>query len=240
MEKDNKKLNVPMHIAITMEGNRRWAKERNLPNLEGYLKGYELIKKSPEWFFSLGVEELSFYLFSCDDWNRNQEEVNFIMKLLKKGVDEEFSEIGERGYRIVFSGRIDELPGDLPDACRALELKTKTRVNGTINLCVNYDGRQEIVDAFKRMVAGKIDKSQIHKGMIKKYLYQSNFSNVEILIRTGGEDKVSDFLLWQSVDSRLVILKKFWPEFEKRDAELIIEKCLAESCEAKDTINDYV
>lgn len=238
MEKINKKLNIPTHIGITMEGNRRWAKERNLPNIEGYVKAYELIKKSPEWFFSLGVEELSFYFFSCEDWKRNQEEVNFIMKLLKKGVDEEFGEIGERGYRIVFSGRIDELPGDLPDSCRALETKTKMRGKGTINICVNYGGRQEITDAFKNMMAAEIDLSQIHEGMIKKYLYQSNFSDLDLLIRTGGENNLSNFLLWQSVDAKLVSLKKFWPEFEKRDAELLIEKFLAEEDNNKNIIKN--
>jgi undecaprenyl diphosphate synthase len=144
------------------------------------------------------------------------------MKLLKEKIENELADIGDRSYRIVFSGRINELPGDLPTACKELEFLTKMRKGGIINLCINYNGRQEIVDATKRMIRAGIDIDQIHEGMFRKYLYRKDLGDLDIVVNTSGRKNNSGFLMWQSVGAKNIFLKKYWPDFEERDVEMII------------------
>lgn len=212
------------HVAIIADGNRRWAKERNLPIFEGHLKGYKKIRLVSEWFNNLGVKTVSFYTFSTENWARSQDEVNYLMKLAKKGIEEDFEEMKIKGYRIVFSGRIDELPGDLPELCSKVVMESKGNTKGTINLCFNYGGRAEIIDAMKKMIKNNIEPDQIHEGIIRKYLYNGNLPDPDIIVRTSGEQRLSNFLMWQSAYSELFFLQKYWPDFEKSDAEKIVEE----------------
>lgn len=221
---DNNKKNIPLHVGIIMDGNRRWARERNLPTLEGHLKGYEKMRQVPDWFFSRGVKILSIFAFSTENWNRSRDEVNYLMKLLKRAIDEELEEINKKGYRILISGKIDELPGDLPEACYRVMDKTKTNNKGTLNICLNYGGRPEIIDAVKKMIKQKLELKQVHEGMIKKYLYHGELSDPDIIIRTSGEQRLSGFMLWQSAYSELMFMKKYWPDFEESDVNLILEE----------------
>lgn len=220
----SKNSNVPVHIGIIIDGNRRWAKERNLPTFEGHLVGYEKIKQVPEWFFSRGVKILSFFAFSTENWNRGQEEVNYLMKLLKKAIDEEMEEVNKKGYKILISGKIDELPGDLPESCQEAMNKTKDNIKGILNICLNYGGRAEIVDAIRKMIKNKVEVEQVHEGMVRKYLYNGDLPDPDIIVRTSGEQRLSGFELWQGAYSELFFLEKYWPEFEESDADLILEE----------------
>jgi len=161
---------LPKHIALIMDGNRRLAQERNLPSLEGHLKGYEIMKKVPDWFFSKGVEVISIYAFSTENWKRAREEVNYLMKLIKMAIKDDLDDFNEKGYKLLISGRIDELPGDLPEVCYNAIDKTRENTKGTLNICLNYGGRAEIVDAIKKMIKNGIETEQVHEGLIKKYL----------------------------------------------------------------------
>ena len=222
MEKNKK--NVPVHIGIIPDGNRRWSEERNLSKLEGHEKGYQKLRQSVDWFFSRGVSVVSVYTFSTENWNRAKEEINYLMKLLRKAMDEETERAIQKNYRILVSGRIEELPGDLPDACADAMTKTKGGTAGTLNLCLNYGGRSEIVDAVKKMIKNKIEPEQVHEGMIKKYLYNSNLPDPDLIIRTSGEQRLSGFQLWESVYSELIFLNKFWPDFELSDVDMVLEE----------------
>jgi len=221
---DSKKINIPAHVGIIIDGNRRWAKERNLPTLEGHLKGYEKMKLAPEWFFSRGVKIVSVFAFSTENWNRSQEEVNYLMKLLKQAIDEELENSDKKAYRVMISGRINELPGDLPESCNLIMEKTKTKQKGIFNICLNYGGRAEIVDAIQKMIKHKVEVKQVHEGMVKKYLYNGELPDADIIIRTSGEKRLSGFLLWQSPYSELLFLKKYWPDFEETDVDLILNE----------------
>jgi len=216
--------NIPAHVGIIMDGNRRWARERNLPTLEGHLRGYEKMRQVPEWFFSRGVKILSVWAFSTENWQRSRTEVNYLMKLIKKALDEEIEEIHKKGYKILISGRIDELPGDLPESCAEVMAKTKNNKNGILNICLNYGGQAEIVDAIKKMVKNKISLEQIHEGMVRKYLYHGELSDFDIIVRTSGEQRLSGFQLWQGVYSEIMFMKKYWPDFEESDVDLILEE----------------
>ena len=221
---DNKNKNIPVHVGIIPDGNRRWSKERNLSNLEGHEKGYEKLKQSVDWFFSRGVSIVSVYTFSTENWDRAKDEINYLMKLLRKAIDEETKRAIEKNYRILISGRIDELPGDLPDACSDAMDKTKSGTGGTLNLCLNYGGRIEIVDAVRKMIKNKIDPEQVHEGMIKKYLYNSNLPDPDIIVRTSGEKRTSGCQLWEGAYSELIFLSKYWPDFEASDVDIILEE----------------
>ncbi|MDP2708907.1 MAG: polyprenyl diphosphate synthase [bacterium] len=222
---EQKNKNIPAHVGIIMDGNRRWAGERNLPAFEGHSKGYEKMKLAPAWFFSRGVKILSFYAFSTENWNRQQVEVNYLMKLLEQAVEANLKELAAKnGYKILISGRIDELPGDLPLKCAELMARTKDNRNGIINICLNYGGRAEIVDAVRKMFKNKVELEQVHEGMIKKYLYQPDLADPDIIVRTSGEHRLSGFLLWQSDYSELFFIKKYWPDFEEIDADLILKE----------------
>ena len=218
------KTNIPEHVGIIIDGNRRWAQERNLPSFEGHSAGYEKMRKAPEWFFLRGVKVLSIFAFSTENWNRSQEEVNYLMKLLKKTIDEETEEINKRGYKILISGRIDELPGDLPESCLGAINKTKDNTKGILNICLNYGGRAEIIDAIRKMIKNKVEVEQVHEGMVKKYLYNGDLPDPDIIVRTSGEQRLSGFELWQGAYSELFFLEKYWPEFEESDVDLILEE----------------
>jgi undecaprenyl diphosphate synthase len=222
---ETNKQNIPVHVGIIMDGNRRWAKERNLPTFEGHQRGYGKMKVMPEWFFSRGVKVLSFYAFSTENWNRAQLEVNYLMKLLEQAVESDLMELAKKnGYKILISGRLEELPGDLPAKCLAIMAKTKANNRGIINICLNYGGRPEIVDAVRKMIKNKVELEQVHEGMIKKYLYQADLPDPDIIVRTSGEQRLSGFLTWQSVYSELFFIKKYWPDFEESDVELILKE----------------
>lgn len=224
MEKDKENLKIPKHVAIIMDGNRRWARERNLPVLEGHAKGYVKLKTIPELFFQKGVEIISVYAFSTENWNRSNEEVNYLMQLLKRAVHDELAEIAGQEIRILISGRISALPGDLPDFCSEAVEKTKHNKKGILNICMNYGGRAEITDAIKSMLQNKLEPEQVHEGMIKKYLYQNDLPDPDIIVRTSGEQRLSGFLLWQSAYSELLFMQKYWPDFEKTDVDYVLDE----------------
>lgn len=224
---DNKQKNIPQHVGIIMDGNRRWAKERNLPTFDGHLKGYERMKLAPEWFFSRGVKILSVFAFSTENWDRSREEVNYLMKLLGQALEENIEIANKKNYRVVISGRIEELPGDLPEKCSQIMHKTKANKNGILNICLNYGGCAEIVDAVVKIIKNKIEPEQVHEGMVRKYIYSGELSDIDIIVRTSGEQRLSGFMLWQAVYSELFFMKKYWPDFEESDVELILAEYTA-------------
>ena len=188
------------------------------------MRGYEKLRLIPETFFSYGVEIVTVYAFSTENWNRAREEVNYLMKLTKKALQEDVEYFNEKEIKILLSGRIDELPGDLPNVCKEILDSTKNNNKSILNICLNYGGRAEIIDAIKKMMKKNVKLEQIHEGLIKKYLYQSELRDPDIIIRTSGENRLSGFLLWESAYSELLFIKKYWPDFEKKDVEFILNE----------------
>lgn len=222
---EDKKQNAPVHIGLIMDGNRRWARERNLPTLEGHLVGCEKMKLAPEWFFSRGVKILSFFAFSTENWNRQPVEINYLMKLLQNAVENDLRALAKnKGYKVLISGRVEELPGDLPAKCFEIIQETKFNNRGIVNICLNYGGRSEIVDAVRKMIKNKVEFEQIHEGMIKKYLHQPDLPDPDMIIRTSGEQRLSGFLAWQSACSELFFMEKYWPDFEEIDVDVILKE----------------
>ena len=222
-KKEEKKHNLK-HVGIVMDGNRRWAKERNLPSFEGHLRGYEKMKQVPEMFFNRGIETVSLFAFSTENWKRSSDEVNYLMKLAKRAFEENKESFIENNIRVLVSGRIEELPGDLPELCYDIVASTKDMTAATLNICLNYGGRAEIIDALKKMLKNNIELNQAHEGMIGKYLYNGGIPDPDIVVRTSGEQRLSGFLLWQTAYSEMMFMKKYWPDFEESDVELLIDE----------------
>ncbi len=214
---------VPVHVGIILDGNRRWARERNLPTFEGHKKGFEKMRDVPQWFYKRGVRCVSVYAFSTENWNRSQDEVGYLMKIFREAIENELEKAAENGYRIVVSGIVNSLPEGLPEAIAKLEEATQFGVKGILNICLNYGGRQEIIDAVKKMMKNKIQEEQIREDMVGKYLYNGELiPDADLIIRPGGEMRLSNFLLWRAAYSELYFLKKYWPDFEESDVETIL------------------
>lgn len=213
---------VPQHIGIIMDGNRRWARSHGLPTLEGHRRGYDKIKKVGDWCLDRGIKVLSVFAFSTENWNRSKKEVAYLMRLLKHGLLKDTAHFHAKGVKMVFSGRLHELSQELQDLIdEAIEL-TKNNTAATLNICINYGGRPELIDAIKHLLREKISPRKITESLINRMLYIPGLPDPDIIIRTSGEQRLSGFLTWQSVYSELFFLKKHWPAFSEKDLDEVL------------------
>lgn len=207
------------HLGIIMDGNRRWAKKRGLPTLEGHRSGYEVVMKMGDWCLDRGIEILTVYAFSSENWNRSKKEVGYLMKLLSLALSKEVDALHRKNIRISVIGRIHELPQRLQQRItEAVEL-TKNNTRGTLQLAINYGGRAEIVDAMKKIYRTAKSASAITEKTVAEAMYTAQQPDPDMIIRTSGEQRTSGFLTWQSVYSELLFIEKNWPEFTERDLD---------------------
>lgn len=207
------------HIAIIMDGNRRWAKEKFLPSAIGHQKGVTSLKTILKACHSFNIEYLTVYAFSTENWNRPEEEVNFLMSLLAKTISSELNELHENQVRIKFIGDISKLNDSLREILVNAEEYTKDNKGVKLQIAFNYGSRMEIVNAVKN-IAQKIESKEISsedvtEELISKNLYTSNMPDPDLLIRTGGEMRISNYLLWQLAYSEIYITEQYWPEFNE-------------------------
>ncbi len=212
---------APRHIAIIMDGNGRWAKERGLPRLEGHRAGAESVREVMEACIELGVEYLTLYAFSSENWNRPEAEVKALMNLLDRFLDEKARDLDRQNVRLLAIGQLDRLPEKTRARIEKIQARTANHSAMTLVLALSYGGREEIVSAAKSLatdaVAGKISPSDITSELFASRLQTAGIPDPDLLIRTSGEMRVSNFLLWQISYSEMVIVKKFWPDFRQGD-----------------------
>jgi undecaprenyl diphosphate synthase len=216
--------NIPRHVGLILDGNRRWARERGLSTLDGHMEGEKRVREAPRWFLDRGVEIVTVYAFSTENWKRKKEEVEYLMDLLKRVLKEETKNAIKKGHKVLISGRIGDLPGDLPARCREVMEKTRENAKGIFNICLNYGGRTEIVDAVRTLWESGIEKEAITEEAITNSLYHPEVGDPDIIVRTSGEKRLSGFQLWESAYSELMFLDKYWPDFAESDAEGIIKE----------------
>ena len=210
------------HIAIIMDGNRRWAKERNLPSAVGHKKGVDALKKTMKACDDFGIKYLTVYAFSTENWNRKPEEVNFLMDLVAQTLKNELDEMNKNNVVISFIGNLKQLSDKLQKILKNAEEKTKNNTGVNLQIAFNYGARNEIVNAVKEII--KNNETEISEETIAKYLYTNNIPDPDLLIRTGGEMRISNYLLWQIAYSEFIVIKDFWPEFNKEKlSDCIIE-----------------
>ena len=214
----------PRHVAIIADGNRRWARERGLPVLAGHVQGIEAIRPIVRRARDLGVQTLSVYTFSTENWTRPGEEVSGLFGLIDGAVRQYTDELVEEGVRVRVIGRLHEAPGDVQRSIRAAEERTAAGHRLTLNICFNYSGRAEIVDATRALVAAGADPNEVDEAHFAEHLYTAGQPDVDLLIRTGGDQRTSNFLIWQAAYAELVFTPKWWPDFCVEDLEAAIDE----------------
>ena len=214
---------IPKHIAIIMDGNGRWARKRALPKIVGHKAGVKSVEEIIKACKELGVKILTLYTFSTENWKRPKKEIDALMHLLEEYLDRETERIKDKDIRIRAIGRVRELPHNLQLKIRNTEEKTIKNKSILVNLALNYGGRSEIVDAAKKIAQdvkeGKVEAEDIKEDNFGEYLYTASIPDPELLIRTSGEMRLSNFLLWQISYSEIYVTKKLWPDFRKKDLE---------------------
>lgn len=212
------------HIAIIMDGNRRWAKSNNLPSAVGHKKGVDALKTTVMACHKFGIKYLTVYAFSTENWNRKPEEVNFLMELLAHTIKNELNDLYENGVVISFIGDLEKLNKKLQKILSDAVEKTKSNTGVNLQIAFNYGARDEIVNAVKKIANENIKAEDITEELISKKLYTSNVPDPDLLIRTGGEMRISNYLLWQVAYAEFLVTPKFWPEFDENSlAEAVIE-----------------
>lgn len=230
LEKVKSSGRIPKHVAIIMDGNRRWARKLEKPPWYGHLFGSKKLEEILEWCRELGIKALTIYAFSTENFKRSPEEVNALMNLFEQKFKELVHDerVHKYGIRVNIIGRRELLPENVRKAAEEAERATRKYSNYTLNIALAYGGRSEIVDAIKRIVddieEGKITKEDIDEELLKKYLYIPNMPDPDIVIRTGGEIRISNFLLYQIAYSELFFVDVYFPEFRKIDFLRIIRE----------------
>ena len=227
MAEKMKELAPPRHIAIIMDGNGRWAKKRGLPRTAGHAAGAEAFRRTANYCRTLGVEYLTVYAFSTENWRRSEEEINGIMRLLGNYLREALQDMEKNHVRFKFFGDLSRLSPELQKLCRDAEEKSEN-YDVQVNFCLNYGGRDELVkasQAFAADVAAGVHKPEdLTEELLSSYLYSAGVPDPELIIRPSGELRTSNFLLWQSAYSEFVFMNVLWPDFSPRDLDQAIEE----------------
>lgn len=208
---------LPVHIGIIMDGNGRWAKLRNLPRTKGHREGLDVAKKIVKAASDLGIKFVTLYTFSTENWKRTQEEVGYLMTLIKKHLSSEFNFYKENKIRIEHIGDITALPMDVQTEIKNAKNDTKDFTGTTVLLAINYGGKDEIIRGIKKLAAQKKDFSSITEQDLSLALDTKNIPDVDLLIRTGGELRLSNFLLWQAAYAELIFTDILWPDYTKEE-----------------------
>ena len=208
---------LPDHIAIIMDGNGRWAQKRGLPRLEGHQAGVENLRSVIKYFNKLNLKYLTLYGFSTENWKRPKEEIDGLLRLLQEAIDKETLELHKNGIRIRHLGRLEKLPAGFQRAItKAVEL-TKDNKRMTVSFAFDYGGRAEIVDAVRKIIAEGVPPQKIDEQLFDSHLYTAGLPEVDLVIRTAGELRISNFLIWQAAYSEYYFTKVLWPDFNSKE-----------------------
>jgi len=214
---------LPRHVAFIMDGNGRWAKARGLPRLEGHRAGLEAIRGVVRYLGELGVPYVTLYAFSTENWSRPEEEVKGLFRLMAQSIRREARELHKNNVRIRHLGRTEELaPRIVADIAGAVEL-TRANTGLTLSIALNYGGRQEITDALRRLIAEGVKAADISERLITEHLYSAELPDVDLLVRTAGEMRISNFLLWQSAYAEFYATPALWPDFNKTEIDRALD-----------------
>lgn len=212
--------NIPKHVVLFLDGNRRWAKNRGLDSLKGHYQGYKNIIDICEWCKNRGVKVLTAFGFSTENWSRSKKEVNYLMELLEKGLLESLEKFKKDGVKVKIIGQKERLPKSCQRAIEKIEEATKDSNNLHLNLAVSYGGKWDILQAVKKIVEAKIPVENITEELFENYLSTAGLPNPDFVIRPGGEMRLSNFVLWQMAYAELYFSPKLWPDFTEQDLDL--------------------
>jgi len=206
-----------------MDGNRRWAKSKGLFSQQGHKKGYDKLSEVGDWCLDRGIKTLTVYAFSTENWKRDKKEIDFLMNLLKKALKEDIDKFNKKGVKIKFLGSKDRLEKDIIESIKSIEDKTAGNRKITLNLCFNYGGRLELVEAVREIVKKGLRPEEITEKIITQHTWMGDTGDPELIIRTSGEKRLSGFLTWQSVYSEFYFTDMHWPDFSEQELDKAIE-----------------
>lgn len=212
---------IPHHLGIILDGNRRWAKEKGLPSFMGHNNGLKKIKEVIQWCQKKGIKILTLFVFSTENWKRAKNEVDHLMSLGKKALNDDLSKISRDKIRIKVIGQKEKLSKSLQEAISSIEASTKNNEEMILNFALSYGGRAEIVEAIREIIKKKIPLERINEKIISENLWTSD---VDLIIRTGKEQRISNFLIWQAAYSEFYFSKKYWPDFSEKDLDEAISE----------------
>jgi undecaprenyl diphosphate synthase len=221
---DESTIVLPRHLGFILDGNRRWAKMHSLPEFDGHLAGYNALREVIEACFEIGVPYVSIYAFSTENWKRDKQEVSNIMKLATRAVTSDLKRFVEKGIRVRYTGRREGISKKLLEGVEKAEEATRKLTGGTLLICFNYGGQQEIADAARQCVLDGLSADEITEDTISQRLYIPEAPPLDMIVRTSGEHRLSNFMLWRAAYSELLFLTKYWPDMTKGDVADIIEE----------------
>ena len=215
---------IPQHIAIIMDGNGRWAKKRGLPRLAGHKAGTENLRRIIKACVEFGIEYLTIYAFSTENWGRPREEVDGLMRIVEDVIEKELIELDQQGVQLRHLGQLDQLSPNLQK--KVLTAVDQTRHNSKLVLSIafNYGGRDEIMHAVQQMLIDKVDPQDITPELVSRYLYTAGTPDPDLIIRTSGELRISNFLIWQAAYSEWYVTATFWPDFGKEELRKALDE----------------
>ncbi len=215
---------IPTHIGYIVDGNRRWAKQHGLPHYEGHLAGYNALHDVTRATFEAGVPYVSAYVFSTENWKRSQDDVKKLMNLALTVVTRDLHQFEENNIKLRFLGSRDRVDDKILKGIERAEARTVGNTRGTMALCFNYGGQLEIADACKKMIASGVSAEDVTPELIATHLYAPDMPPIDIVVRTSGEQRLSNFMLWRVAYSELMFLDKHWPDMTKDDVSVILKE----------------
>lgn len=217
-------MNIPQHIVLFPDGNRRWAKQKGLVSIDGHKQGYNNLLDFSEWCKNRGVKVLTAFGFSTENWNRTKEEVDYLMNLLEKCLLDNLEKYNKDGVRVRVIGQREKLPQSLQKAAKTVEDATKNNSKLFLNLAISYGGRWDILQAVKKIIGERIPAEKIGEKLFEEYLSTAGLPAPDLIIRAGGEMRLSNFVLWQAAYSELYFSPKLWPDFSEKDLDEALEE----------------
>ncbi|MBN1899088.1 MAG: di-trans,poly-cis-decaprenylcistransferase [Spirochaetes bacterium] len=222
------KKRIPAHIAIILDGNRRWARKKGFPPMEGHRRGMENVERIVKFSKEIGIKAISVYAFSTENWERAKDEIKFIMDMVDRYFNKNYKKLKEQGIRIIHSGRMRNLTSSTRRAIRFAVKETKMNYDIIFNICFNYGGQQEIIDGIKKMNVAikkkKFSLARLNEKTFKQFMYNPELPDPDLVIRTSGEVRTSNFLLWESAYSEWYFSPLNWPDFKEKDLVLAIKE----------------
>lgn len=218
--------NVPKHVGFVVDGNRRWAKQHGIPTYEGHMAGYNAIHDVALATFDAGVKYASFYIFSTENWKRSEQEVSGLMSLVLKLLTSDIKILEENNIKLKVLGSKENVSDKILKAIDGAEQRTSLNTRGTLVICFNYGGQLEIADACKKIIQSGIEADEITPELISQNIYAPEIPAVDVIVRTSGEQRISNFMLWRAAYSEFIFLKKLWPDMTKEDVSAILEEYL--------------
>ena len=213
----DKEATLPRSIGVILDGNRRWAKSAGIPTLEGHRAGYGRAKEFIRWAFDLGIPYLTLYAFSTENWKRETAEVGYLMDLLTWVLEHEIEEFNKEGARLLIIGERERLSPKIQELIRRTEARTASNTRGTVLLCISYGGRPEIINATRKLIKSGVTPENLSEEEFAKHLWTAGAPDPDMIIRTGGVMRLSNFLPWQSIYSELFFTETLWPDFTKEE-----------------------